>query len=239
MKMLKRGSYSNDTVRVIVDSEPVRIVYYFGNKYGIRSIDFDTFDIPKLIYFNCINERLLTGEESEYFKLHKKISPSFAMITKEQSIDRGKALLGSIFGNVESQKFDSTVVDENETNYKVKFYIKIKNDILDGRSAEVTLNANSGEIERYLSYGSSYGIDFSYIPKVKKAQVLQLYADETKRLNAEIAINSIALSNWTKRELSCWACFVYGYRKDKILNHSAMMVIDSETGKVIVNAMDR
>jgi hypothetical protein len=236
---LSKQTNSNEKIRVRYNSH-LQVMEYSGLlQYGIETISIDDYGMPKYIYFLPPHCRNFTKEEYDYNTRTHKIPPSFATITEAQAIDITKHLLKLIEGT-ESKKYDSVSVTPVGVGnaYIVTFRVKIKNDIWDSRSADIVINANTGEFKSFSGDGKREDVDYSYIPKIPKSQVLQMYEDEIKRLGADISISKIVLDIYEKHGLKRWAWTIYGYRKDKELNTAAMMFIDSETGEVFFKKMD-
>jgi hypothetical protein len=228
----------NNKVHAIFHPEDKEWEYNNLLQCGISIIRITDCGIPQFISFD-IPSRNFTKEEYDYNTRTNKIPPSYATLTEEQAVTRAKSLLNLIEG-AESKKYDSVSVTPVGVGdaYNVVFEVKMKNDIWDSRSARIIINANTGEIETFFGDGKCEDVDYSYIPKIPKSQALQMYADEIKRLGADISISKIVLDIYKKHGQKRWTWTIYGYRKDKELSTAAMMFIDSETGEVFFKRMD-
>ena len=228
----------NDSVVVTYNKRTKLTSYRNLNQYGISVVEFGNDNIPRSCLFKSSPSRNFTQAEDEMYAKTKKIPQSYKKINEDKAIEQGRALINTIYGVEEGNKFDSVKVSYNNKDFILFYCVKIKNDIWDSRSIEIAINANTGEIQRY-SGGRSSDIDFSYVPKISKENARQVYAVEIKKLNADIEINQIALS---KRKDSKgkyrWLWRIYGTRKDKKIGTSAMMFIDSETGEIVFKKMD-
>jgi hypothetical protein len=114
-------------------------------------------------------------------------------------------------------------------------------DIRDTRRVEIVINANTGKFETF--YGTSKNaqeINYNYVPKISKSQVLQTYSNESIKLHADIVLTDVELIYKQIDEAGHhkWTWYVYGRRKDKHIGTAAMMAIDSETGEVLFKKME-
>jgi hypothetical protein len=244
-----RFNKDNRLEKQIESNTKVHAVFHPGDKEweynnllqcGISIIRITDCGIPRFISFDAPPSRNFTKEEYDYHNQTNKIPPSYATLTEEQAVTKAKSLIKLIEGAEESKKYDSVSITPVGVGnaYIVTFRVKIKNDIWDSRSADIVINANTGEIESFSGDGKCGDVDFSYIPKIPKSQALQMYEDEIKRLGADISNSSIVLCPPGFNSQNKWEWNIYGNRKDKKLHLAAKMVIDSETGEVLVNRMD-
>ena len=109
---------------------------------------------------------------------------------------------------------------------------------MDLRRSIIEINANDGQIVKFSGEGLS-DIDFNYVPKITKDQVLKIYSSEIQKLDAEITIDKVFLNKYSgKGGGRRWVWQIYGVRHDKDLGTAAMMFIDSETAEVVFKKMD-
>ena len=210
-------------------------------QFGIRRIKIDKDGYPRRIAFETRYPRSMTEKEKEESRKTRGFAPSYCTISKDTAIARAYRLLTAIYGITEAQTFDSVSVKDSgtRTDYFITLSIKRTGDILDRRNAEIVINANTGQIKDY--YGSGKRppyLDFNYVPKVSKAEVLMIYIEEKNRLHADIDIREVYLY-WNKiNNVNRWEWRIYGHRNDEVLGTSAMMFFDSETGEVLFKRMD-
>lgn len=239
----KMRNSKNDTIIILLDKHLKRNVYInLQQQFGIRRIEMDNDGYPRTISFKTAYPRAMTENEKEESSKTKGFAPSYCTISKDTAIARAYKLLAAIYGNAEAETFDSVTVKDlgNRTDYYISFSIKRTGDIVDFRKANIIINANTGQIMDYYFHGPvkrpSY-LDFNYVPKVSKTEVLTIYEDKKIRLNADIDIQEVYLY-WNEiKNVNRWEWRIYGHRKDKILGTSAMMFFDSETGEVLFERM--
>jgi hypothetical protein len=227
----------NDTIAIRGDSKGFR--YEKLNEFGIEDIVLDSNNCPRSIYFEAVAGRIPTMEELDYNRRTGKVAPSYANLTETVAVQRAKEILYAIYGEKEFQKFDSISISQNEKKFDIWFLVKIHNEIWDSRSSNITIDANSGEIELFRGDGINPNLDYTYTPKISKNAVLKMYQNEIDVLNADVNLSMAVLTKYQKRDKSLiWAWHLYGARHDKKLGTAAMMFIDSETGEVLFKKMD-
>ncbi len=238
----KKENEKDETTIIVIDKQhKIKKYINLQQKFGIDRIEMDKDNYPRRIGFKTRYPRAMTAKEKKESSKIKGIAPSYCTISKDTAIARAYTLLKAIYGNAEAETFDSVTVKDlgTRTDYFVSFSFKRTGDILDFRKADIVINANTGQIMDYFGPGKrpSY-LDFNYVPKVSKTEVLAKYEEEKNRLNADINIREVYLY-WNEiGGVNRWEWHIYGDRKDKILGTSAMMFFDSETGEVLFERMD-
>jgi hypothetical protein len=234
---LRKSNIDSIDSLVISKRDKNRIEYRDLNnrKFISATVDFNN-TIRKIWFYP--NGRGLTKEEIKSYFRTRKIPETFRNISEDEAIGIAKKFHRAIYGKKEDLKFDSIYVTISQKAYTVTLGIKQKNDIWDTRTSNITVNANTGEIEHFRGEGLS-DIEFSYVPKVKKEQFLQIYKAVRDSLHAIIIVHEIGLTKHpNKNGENRLAWQIYGQREDKSLRLSAMFFVDSETGEVLLNALD-
>ncbi len=105
--------------------------------------------------------------------------------------------------------------------------------------ASFMVNANNGKIISIDTKGlPKKGFDINYKPKISKEKALEMYFVKAKELHAIIDITFIGICDFTKKGIcntprKTWT--IYGQRKDVETVSASGMIIDCETGEIIVD----
>jgi hypothetical protein len=200
--------------------------------------DIDSNKIIRYARFSDKSKKM-TNEEKMFFYHSKKNPESYVNVSKDEAAELAVKALQIVYGEKEAIKFDSLEIDEDEGDYHIYFKVKMKNDIMDWRMASFTVNANSGQITYIKTDGlPKKGFDINYKPKISKEKALEMFNAKVKELNATIDITFIGICDFIKKGIcdtsrKTWT--IYGKRKDVYTVSNSGMIIDCETGEIIVD----
>jgi len=232
-------SSSKDSIKIIRNRS--RKFFKYQNKSkkpSFNSAIVDSSGFLRGIYFPHESGSGWTREELQTYLRTKKIPESYKKIDEKKAIAIAREFHRAVYGKKEDSKFDSVYVVTDQSKYFVRLKIKPRNNIMDTRRSVIAVNANTGQIVSFNCEGLS-DIDFNYVPKITKEQVLKMYKNAIDSLQAKIRIRKMGLNKYIgKNGERVWAWKIYGQREDKILYTSAMMFIDSETGDILFQKMD-
>jgi len=227
-----------DTVRVERKKDGIhRILFEGGRKKGV-SVAIDSLHVIRKLYLGGGGRALTEAEEKEC-AMGDRIPESYKKVSKEDALQMAYAVNTFVYGEEEADKFDSVTVDEARKAYSVRFMVKPRNDIFDMREVTVTIDANNGQIRSVYTNGAR-NLDYSYVPKIKKEQVLEMYRHIVDSLHATVNIRKVGLTMYSYGDVGPerWTWQVFGDRKDKMISMAAMLFVDSETGEIIYVNME-
>jgi hypothetical protein len=236
--------YQKDTEGKEIDSIKLNkslnmVNYAIGNRsQSFLSCQIDSDKIIRRALFIDKSKRM-TDEEKMFYYHSKKNPESYANVSKDDAAELAEQTLHIIYGEKEAIKFDSLDIKEDEGCYHIYFRVKMKNDIKDWRMAAFTVNANSGQITSIDTDGlPKKGFDINYKPKISKEKALEMFNAKVKELNATIDITFIGICDFIKKGIcdtprKTWT--IYGKRKDVYTVSNSGMIIDCETGEIIVD----
>jgi hypothetical protein len=236
--------YQKDTIGKEIDSIRLNknlnmVNYTIGNKsQSFLSCQIDSNKIIRRALFIDKSKRM-TAEEKMFYYHSKKNPENYVNVSQDEAAELAEQTLHIIYGEKEAMKFDSLDIKEDEGYYHIYFRVKMKNDIKDWRMAAFTVNANSGQITSIDTDGlPKKDFDLNYKPKVSKEKALEMFNAKVKELNATIDITFIGICDFIKKGIcdtprKTWT--IYGQRKDVETVSASAMIIDSETGEIIID----
>jgi hypothetical protein len=230
-----------DSARIMCNKKTNTCEYQDLKKYGIRGIKIHEDGTIDYIRFYTSTPRHFTETENKFCHEKHRIPPTYCLLSDSVAIEKARVLLRAIIGEEDGRKFDSVSIAGNYKVYDIFLNIKKRNDICDPRRAEIVIHANTGEFESF--YGPSkdtHEINYNYVPKISKSQVLQMYSNESIKLHADIVLSIVELvyKQIDEEGHHRWTWYAYGRRKDKHIGTAAMMAIDSETGEVLFKKLE-
>ena len=223
------------------DEKPMSLIYWY-NEHSIYSndhwrIEFDKNGIVSSIHVESCT-RSLTIDEQNYFNMHNKISPSILNIDKKEATIIAKKFFNNLLKKYNMQNdtlaYDSVFVSNGQDRYIICFRVRAKNHISDTRSADVSINPNNGQLLHFYTYGLLKKRNMNYKPKIS-------YEQFTSMIDSLKSINELHMNNQIKLELrpglwqwKKWIWVLWGCKVENCYT-SSMLVVDSETGKILTN----
>lgn len=194
-------------------------------------------------FFKNIKTRSPTYEEREYFNNNNKIAPSYIKISEEQAIPIArnflKLILSEYSDSNQIKSLDRVKImhgGDQHNQYTVYFSSSDKNGIKDKRHANIGIIPLSGEICYFLSYCIISPYDLKYVPKITKEKVLEILGDYFSKLKIKVDYDlSLTQSGKSKGH---WAWHLYGVKENSNQKIKDYIIIDSETGEVLMNTFE-
>lgn len=206
---------------------------YYGNKTEVK---IDTQNCLLVSYFKLSSLQKITSEEQDFFKLNKKISPNLVKISENEAITVSKEFLNIIYYEHYEKilnEFDMIKVGYGPDCYIVKFLCSTKNDIKDNREIEFHILSSSGEIRWFYSNEIFSPYDLSYKPKVTKKKVFEMIEKHFIQLGINVQYDLYLTQNG--RSKNKWAWHLYGVKENSNQKIKDCIIIDSETGEILMN----
>lgn len=241
-----------DSFNVPRDSLPSPLLIYMTKKDGLTGFqDSKSYRVVKLDNNNRIKRvwntpcaRKITEEESEYFLKHNKIMPGMHIIGENDAIEKAQVFFSKLLKYYGMQNdmriYDSIIVNLylDHDCYQINFLPKIKNHIRDNREAEIAVSPLNGQIlQFYTPMGLQLNRDINYKPKFKYEQVNELIEDLRINNRLHMSVYRSLLLEPKIFNFNKWVWVLFGL-KDSTSYHANLLIIDSNTGEILMNEFD-